>query len=94
MLKGLSSEIDLAESGISWQVSERERRQDLFVDFTHLLSCGRPFKFSRHLLRAFGIYEITAMLDMSIPSNLHGHGHGRRHGHHTDKDMDTDMELE
>jgi hypothetical protein len=55
-LKGLSSEIYLAESGINRKVCLFKGEAPRFsADFVHPLSSERPFKFPRHLVRALEI---------------------------------------
>ncbi len=38
------------------------------ADFTHPMSCERPIKFLRHLVRAMGINRIIAMSDINVHS--------------------------
>ncbi len=40
------------------------------ADFTHPMSCERPIKFLRHLVRAVGIKRIIAMSDINIHSDV------------------------
>jgi hypothetical protein len=67
------------------------------ADFTHPLSCVRPFKFSRQLV-PLGIDNIIAISDINIHSAIFNIDTDKDMDLDTDKDKDkdtdTDMDLE
>jgi hypothetical protein len=72
------------------------------ADFTHPLSCERPFNFPRHhLLQPLGIDNKVTISDVNIHSAIFKftrHGYRQEHGNDmdkdTDKDTDKDMDTE
>ncbi len=69
-LKGLSSEMDLAESGINRWVCLKGIGAEIFQRILPLNSQVRPFKFLHHLVRPLGIDNIIAISDRNIHSAI------------------------
>jgi hypothetical protein len=68
------------------------------TDFTHPLSCGRPFKFPHHLIGSLRINNIIAMSYINIRSAIFNTNTDRDMEKNTykdkDKDKDTDTDMD
>jgi hypothetical protein len=85
-LKGLSSEICLAERVSFDRYLLKGEALRLSADFKHSLSYESPFKSLRHLVGPLGIDNIIAVSAINIHSAIFklkqpGKEHGNRNGH-------------
>jgi hypothetical protein len=64
------------------------------ADFTHPLSCRRPFNFPCHLVQSLGIDNIIAMQDININSAKFNNDMDTDTDKDSDKNMDKNMDKD